>query len=133
MSDDAWNLTDEEFEQLENERNQLMEENKLHRPEPKTEEVRKEKPRFSKEEQKQNSEKKKPITTSKYSRLGKGELHESVILGGVPRFLRYDKENDKMMPLKHIEEETRILRHQVLKNVPTYPTSSQTQRSLKPI
>jgi hypothetical protein len=58
----------------------------------------------------ENNTKKKPFTTNKYSKQGKSDLHESVILGGVPRFLRYDNRNCKMVPLEHIEEETRILK-----------------------
>ena len=53
---------------------------------------------------------KKPVATSKYSKLGKGDLHESVILGGVPRFLSYEEKNGKLVPLEHIEEETRIIK-----------------------
>jgi hypothetical protein len=53
---------------------------------------------------------KKPVTTNKYSKLGKGDLYESVILGGVPGFLRFDKKNNKIVPLGYIEEETRTLR-----------------------
>jgi hypothetical protein len=41
-------------------------------------------------------ERKKPvIPTFKYSKLSRGDLYESVILGGVPTFLRYDQENNK--------------------------------------
>src|SRR5918999_6241551 len=50
------------------------------------------------------------IPTYKYSKIGKGDLYESVILGGIPTFLRYDKENNKIVPYQSIEEETRILR-----------------------
>ena len=48
--------------------------------------------------------------TYKYSQLGKGDLYESIILGGVPVFLRHDQRNNKLIPYRDIEEETRILR-----------------------
>src|SRR5215204_796897 len=57
-----------------------------------------------------NDNKKKIVPTNKYSKLGKGDLYESVILGGIPTFLRYDEENEKLVPYQQIEEETRILK-----------------------
>jgi hypothetical protein len=56
-------------------------------------------------------EKKKPVVpTFKYSKLGRGDLYESAILGGIPIFLRYDQKDNKIIPSQSIEEETRILR-----------------------
>ena len=50
------------------------------------------------------------IPTFKYSKIGKRDLYESVILGGIPTFLRYDQGNNRIMSYRSIEEETRILR-----------------------
>ena len=44
-----------------------------------------------------------------------------MILGGVPVFLRYDKENNKIVPYQSIEEETRILRPPNLEEYPYSP------------
>jgi hypothetical protein len=67
-------------------------------------------------------EKKKPVVpTLKYSKLGKGDLYESVILGGIPTFLRYDEKNNKIMSFQSIGEETRILRPPSLEEYPYTP------------
>jgi hypothetical protein len=67
-------------------------------------------------------EKKKPVVpTFKYSKLGKGDLYESVILGGIPTFLRYDEKNNKIMSFQSIGEETRILRPPSLEEYPYTP------------
>jgi hypothetical protein len=58
------------------------------------------------------------VTTYKYSKIGKGDLYESVILEGIPTFLRYDEENNKIVPYQSVEEETRILRPPSLEEYP---------------
>jgi hypothetical protein len=71
---------------------------------------------------KEEKEKKKIVVPAyKYSKIGKGDLYESVILGGIPTFLRYDEENDKIVPYQSIEEETRILRPPSLEEYPYAP------------
>jgi hypothetical protein len=44
----------------------------------------------------------------KYSKSGKGILHEAVIVGGLPVFLKY--ENDEIKAIPYIEESSRIIR-----------------------
>jgi hypothetical protein len=61
------------------------------------------------------------VPTYKYSKIGKGDLYESVILGGIPAFLRYDEANEKIVPYQSIEEETRILRPPSLEEYPYTP------------
>jgi hypothetical protein len=61
------------------------------------------------------------VPTYTYSKIGKGDLYESVIAGGIPTFLRYDKENNKIVPYQLIEEETRILRPPSLEEYPYSP------------
>ena len=61
------------------------------------------------------------IPTFKYSKLSTGDLYESVILGGIPTFLRYEGKNDKIIPSQLIEEETRILRPPSLEEYPYTP------------
>lgn len=65
--------------------------------------------------------KKLAVPTYKYSKLGKGDLYESVILGGIPTFLRYDESNKKIVPYQSIEEETRILRPPSSEEYPYLP------------
>ncbi|HEY6668207.1 MAG TPA: DUF4326 domain-containing protein [Candidatus Nitrosopolaris sp.] len=65
-----------------------------------------------KQQQQTKSEKKKEkfeLPTYKYSKMGKGDLYESIILGGVPAFVSYDERNGKLNPVSNIEEATRIL------------------------
>jgi hypothetical protein len=50
---------------------------------------------------------KRPHPVYKYSKKGKGNLHEAVMLGGIPVFLEY--ENDEIVVIEKIEEATRIL------------------------
>lgn len=52
--------------------------------------------------------KKRRYTTYKYSKKGKGILHEAVILAGQPVFLKY--ENDEIKAVSLIEESDRIIR-----------------------
>jgi len=67
-------------------------------------------------------ERKKPvIPTFKYSKLSRGDLYESVILGGVTTFLRYDQENNRIKLYQSIEEETRNLRPPSLEEYPYTP------------
>lgn len=54
-------------------------------------------------------EKKRELPTYKYSKMGKGDLHESIILDGVPLFIKYDFENQQIKIVGRIEQETRIL------------------------
>ena len=61
------------------------------------------------------------IPTYKYSKLGKGDLYESIILGGIPSFIRYDEKNNKLVPYQQIEEETRILRPPSAEEYPYTP------------
>lgn len=48
-------------------------------------------------------------TTYKFSQIGRGELHEAVILDGSPKFIVYDAENKQFRPVDKIEQQTRIL------------------------
>jgi hypothetical protein len=68
---------------------------------------------------KEEKEKKKIVVPAyKYSKIGKGDLYESVILGGIPVFLRYDEANEKIVPYQSVEEGTRILRPPSLEEYP---------------
>ena len=46
----------------------------------------------------------------KYSQRGKGDLHEAVIVNGLPFFLKYDNKSNKFKLLENIPENSRILR-----------------------
>jgi hypothetical protein len=74
-----------------------------------------------KEKEERKGVKEITLTTYKYSRRGKGELYESVMLGGIPTFLRYDEKNDKLVPHQQIDEEYRMLRPPRLEEYPYTP------------
>ena len=54
-----------------------------------------------------DEETKRYIPTYKYSNNRKGLLHESVILAGIPVFIKY--ENGHFKVVEHIEEPSRII------------------------
>jgi hypothetical protein len=48
--------------------------------------------------------------TNKYSQLGEGALHESIIMAGLPYFIKYESESNKITLVKKIDEPSRTLR-----------------------
>jgi hypothetical protein len=52
--------------------------------------------------------KKHECTAYKYSNKGKGQLHESIVLSGLPVFLKY--KNGDIVSVDHIEESARIIK-----------------------
>ena len=50
-----------------------------------------------------------PFTTYKYSKNGKGDLYESVLIGGQPCFLTYNHTTSKLNLCPGISEKFRIL------------------------
>ena len=76
---------------------------------------------LKKKEREKKGVKEITLTTYKYSKRGKGELYESVMLGGIPTFLRYDEKNDKLVPHQQIDEEYRMLRPPRLEEYPYTP------------
>ena len=70
--------------------------------------AKKKKKKNNNEEQSQcKSKSKRPYPIYKYSKKGKGPLHEAVILTGLPVFLTY--ENGQIKPIPQIEESSRIV------------------------
>ncbi len=63
-------------------------------------------------EKKKEKEKDKPkeVIAFKYSNNGKTELHESIILDGLPYFMSYDTDKEKVSIRTEIEEHARIIR-----------------------
>jgi hypothetical protein len=62
----------------------------------------------NKNKHKDKEEKSLPeFPTYKYSKLG---LHESVIIGGLPFFIKYDVESDEILVVENIKENSRVLR-----------------------
>jgi len=59
--------------------------------------------------------------TFKYSKDKKDVLHESVIIAGLPYFIKYEKESDKLLDVKEIEEPNRILRPENIEECPFRP------------
>jgi hypothetical protein len=67
-----------------------------------------------KDQKKENNEskkEKKEIVTFKYSQMGRGELHEAVLIAGdLPFFTKYDHGKKEFELVENIEENSRILR-----------------------
>ncbi|NOJ32656.1 MAG: hypothetical protein DA329_11010 [Candidatus Nitrosocosmicus sp.] len=59
---------------------------------------------------KEKEHSKKEITVYKYSKRGKGELYESVIISEKPCFLKYDQQTDKIIVIEMIEEAARTIK-----------------------
>jgi hypothetical protein len=72
----------------------------------------------SREQQKQQKPK-RPYSTYKYSNKGKGDLHEAVILSGLPVFLKY--ENGEIKTIQQIEESSRIIKPPNIEEYPYEP------------
>jgi hypothetical protein len=65
---------------------------------------------------------KRPITTFKYSQLGKGELYEAVFIeNGSPVFIKYNDQLNEFQAFEQIEEATRILTPPTLEECPYLP------------
>ena len=65
---------------------------------------------MSQNQKKKSKKLKREITTFKYSQLGKGDLYEAVFInGGLPVFIKYNKNTNSFESFKQIEETTRIL------------------------
>jgi hypothetical protein len=63
------------------------------------------------QEVKNNTVNPKEETVHKYSKQGKGQLHESIIMEGKPYFMNYNIGNNRdfFNTIPHIQEETRRL------------------------
>jgi hypothetical protein len=55
-----------------------------------------------------DSNKKHESTAYKYSKKGKGQLHEAILLSGLPVFLKYEK--GEIKSVDRIEESARIIK-----------------------
>ena len=71
----------------------------------------------TKEEEKQKRE----FVTYKYSQMGKGPLHEAVIVNGLPFFIKYDHESKQFELVENIIENSRILRPPNIEEYPYTP------------
>ena len=63
----------------------------------------------SKRDELNNEKFKQKYKTYKYSKRGKGLLHEAIILAGLPVFLKY--ENGEVKTIERIQEAGRIINH----------------------
>jgi hypothetical protein len=57
-----------------------------------------------------NAKEAKPLPVFPTYKCSKPGLHESVIVGGLPLFVRYDSESGELLAVKTIEENSRVLR-----------------------
>jgi hypothetical protein len=71
-------------------------------------------------EKEDKNTKKKEIPVFKYSQLGRSQLHEAVIVNGLPFFLKYDHITQEPELVENIEENSRIL---IPPNEENYPSS----------
>jgi len=62
----------------------------------------------SKEED--DSKQDREFVTFKYSQNGKGDLHEAVLVNGLPFFVKYNYDSRQLELIKKIEENSRVLR-----------------------
>jgi hypothetical protein len=67
-----------------------------------------------------NDGKSKGVIVFKYSKMGRGLLHEAVLVNGLPRFLKYDHIPQTFELVEKIEESSRIL---IPPNEENYPSS----------
>jgi hypothetical protein len=80
-----------------------------------------------------NSENDKPkheIPIYKYSQNGKGELHEAVIVNGLPFFVKYDHTTNTFELIEKIEENSRILRPPQREEYPYIPYEFESNEDL---
>jgi hypothetical protein len=82
-----------------------------------------------KENKQENS--KQEIVTYKYSQMGKGELHEAVIINGLPFFIKYNNITGKIELVEKIEENSRILRPPEREEYPYTPYEFETMDELE--
>jgi hypothetical protein len=76
------------------------------------------------EEESKDKKTKKEITVFKYSQMGRGPLHEAVIVNGLPFFLKYDHITKTFELVEKIEENSRILIPPQEENYPSSPPYS---------
>lgn len=66
----------------------------------------------------------------KYSQNGNGSLHESIILEGLPYYVRYDKTSDEFLIHEQIEESSRIIRPPAIEKCPFTPYEFESREEL---
>jgi hypothetical protein len=81
-------------------------------------------PDKNQEEVEEEKSKRKIITTFKYSKMGKVQLHEAVIVDGLPFFVKYNHITRTFELVEKIEESSRILRPPNIEDYPSSPPYS---------
>src|SRR5215211_1617817 len=61
----------------------------------------------SEESEEESEKQKREFVTYKYLQMGKGPLHEAIIIDGLPYFMKYDCKLNKFDLLENIEENNR--------------------------
>ncbi|MGE5634190.1 MAG: hypothetical protein ACM3VV_03080 [Deltaproteobacteria bacterium] len=64
---------------------------------------------------------KREFVTYKYSQMGKGELYESILINGLPFFIKYSNITKQIEQVENIPENTRILRPPEIEEYPYTP------------
>ena len=73
---------------------------------------------------------KEDFVTYKYSQMGKGELHEAIIVNGLPFFLKYNHNSNTFELVEKNEENSRILRPPNIEEYPYTPYSFDSNEEL---
>ncbi len=73
------------------------------------------------EKQKIEEKSRREFVTYKYSKLGKGELHEAILINGSPFFIKYNNITNQIEQVENIQENTRILRSPEIEEYPYTP------------
>jgi hypothetical protein len=68
-----------------------------------------------------NADRKPEYPAYKYSRRGKSQLHEAIILVGIPVFLKYDNKAEEFKAVERIEERSRVIRPPTAEEYPYEP------------
>jgi hypothetical protein len=79
----------------------------------------------------EEEESKKKFVTYKYSQMGKALLHEAVIVDGLPFFIRYNNEINKIELLEDIRENSRVLRPPEREEYPYTPYEFKSKEELE--
>ena len=70
------------------------------------------------------------VTIYKYSKMGKGQLHEAVIVNGLPFFVKYNHESNDFELVENIEENNRILKPPEREGYPYTPYEFESNEEL---
>ena len=80
--------------------------------------------------QKKEGKEKREFVTYKYTQNGKEDLHEAIIINGIPFFVKYNHETNNIELVEKIEENTRVIRPPAREEYPYTPYEFGTKQEL---